>query len=180
MPCWKKSLSRSALGALLALTLSACLGETPERARILEARLVREGSGVALELTQELRFSRTMREALDHGIPLRLVYSADGCGTSAWQTVELRYVPLTRHYELQHSSETSVRSFARRSALFAALDRVRLPLHAEPRPDCSGRVWLALDLVSLPTPLRLPAFLQRAEWRLVSPVAVWSTPSPRA
>ena len=176
MRCWKKRLSRAAATALATLTLGGCLGETPERARILEARLVDEGGGAALELTQELRFSRTMREALDHGIPLRLVYIAEGCDTGAWQSLELRYVPLTRHYELQRSDTPDARSFARRSALFAALDRVRLPLRAAPRADCQGRVWVALDLVSLPTPLRLPAFLQRAQWRLVSPVAAWSSP----
>ena len=161
---------------LLVLPLCACLGETPERARILEARVVRD-EGLALELTQELHFSRTMRDALDHGIALRLVYSASGCGSSVWQVLELRYVPLTRHYELQASGEAQPRSFARRSALFAALDRLRVPLHGEPAADCHGRVQVALDLTSLPTPLRLPAFLQRAEWRLVSPVQAWSSPS---
>jgi hypothetical protein len=167
---------RVAALVLLLPALAGCLGETPERALILDTRVVRDG-GVALEITQELRFSRTMRAALDHGMTLRLVYRVEGCASGAFDVLELRYVPLTRHYELRRFGDAQGRSFARRSALFAALDRVRLPLQAEPTPDCRGQLQVALDLTSLPTPLRLPAFLQRDEWRMVSPVHAWPTRS---
>ena len=171
---------RNALSLLLALPLAGCLGETPERARILEARLLRDGELAQLELTQELRFSRTMREALAHGIPLRLNYWVRGCGVDALHVLQLRYVPLTRHYERQFQDEAQARTFARRSALLASLDRLRLALPAPPAPACSGTVTVALDLTSLPTPLRFPAWLRRAEWRLVSPPAPWPTPSSPA
>lgn len=183
MPCLNarpesgaRRLPRALAGLLLLPVLGGCLGETPERARILEARLVRD-TGVALDITQELRFSRTMRDALDHGMSLRLVYRVQGCATGALDALELRYVPLTRHYELRRPGEAQGRSFARRSALFAALDRVRVPLTAEPTPGCRGTLQVALDLTSLPTPLRLPAFLQRDQWRMVSPVHAWPTRS---
>lgn len=160
--------------------MCGCLGVTPERARILDARVVRDNGAVALELTQELRFSPTMRDALQHGIPLRLTYKVQGCAADTLQVVELRYAPLTRHYELRRGNEPQGRSFARRSAALAALDRVRLRLPREPQAQCQGQVQLALDLTSLPTPLRLPAFFDRAQWRLVSPAAPWPTPSSRA
>jgi hypothetical protein len=171
---------KSAPSALLCLALAGCLGETPDRARIVEARVLRDGDTAELELTQDLRFSRTMREALAHGIPLRLVYGIEGCGVRSDHVLELRYLPLLRHYQLQRDSEAQARSFARRSALLASLDRIRLPLPAFPQPGCSGTVSMALDLTSLPTPLRFPAFLRRDEWRLVSPPVQWHSPSPRA
>lgn len=171
---------KSALSLLLALPLAACLGETPERARILDTRIVRDAGRAELELTQDLRFSRTMREALSHGIPLRLVYVIEGCGVNALQGLELRYVPLTRRYEVQHMGQAQPRSFARRTALLASLDRIRIPLAGEPGADCTGTVSVVLDLTTLPTPLRFPAFLERAEWRLVSPTVPWPSPSSRA
>ena len=78
---------------------------------------------------------------------------------------------LQRAYELRQDGD--VRRFARRGALLAALDRVRLNLLDAPPPDCAGRIQVALDLTSLPTPLRFPAFLQPSEWRLVSPPVAW-------
>lgn len=171
---------KNASSLVLCLALAGCLGETPERARIIDARVVRDAGRPELELTQDLRFSSTMREALAHGIALRLVYGIDGCGASAGHALELRYVPLTRHYEVQRVGEAQSRSFARRSALLASLDRIRLPLGAEPAAGCRGTVWVALDLTSLPTPLRFPAFFEPAEWRLVSPPVSWSSPSSRA
>lgn len=173
--------SRSALSLLLfPLALAGCLGATPERARIVAARLVHDGGRPELEVTQELRFSRTMREALAHGIPLRLVYALRGCGTDSLQALSLRYVPLTRHYELQREGDPQARSFARSSALLASLDRVRLPLPSEPPPACRGEISVVLDLTTLPTPLRFPALVRRAEWRLVSPTVSWPDPPPRA
>jgi hypothetical protein len=162
------------------LLLAGCLGPTPERARILGARVLREGGAAQLELTQDLRFSRTMRDALAHGIPLRLVYDIQGCAVTTWEVIELRYVPLTRHYELQRFGDPQPRSFARRSALLASLDRIRLPLSSVPPDDCVGRVTVALDLTSLPTPLRFPALLRRGEWRMISPSTPWPSPSSPA
>lgn len=177
---WKNLSRHGALGGLFALALAGCLGATPDRARILDARVVRDAGRVELELTQDLRFSRSMREALSHGIPLRLVYAVEGCGAATWQVVELRYVPLTRHYQMQRVGEPQARSFARRSAMLASLDRIRLPLGAEPVAGCRGTVKVALDLTTLPTPLRFPAFFKRADWRLVSPSVPWPSPSSRA
>jgi hypothetical protein len=173
-PRWKSAVSRTAAVGLLALLLGGCLGTTPERASITAVVLVQHADGAELELTQQLKLSPTMLNALASGIPLRLVYKIDACQAAGQATVfELRYVALTRSYELRRNNEAAVRRFARQAALLAALDRVRLPLAAAPDPACSGRVSMALDLTSLPTPLRFPAFLQPGEWRLVSPSVGW-------
>lgn len=161
------------------LPLAGCLRDTPDRARILAVRMQGTVDGVSLDVTQELRFSQTMRSALQNGIPLRLAYRISGCGIEQGVVLRMRYAPLNRHYELQQDGAAQVRRFVRISALVAALDRVRLPLRRVPDAACTGRIEVALDLTSLPTPLRFPAFLDADEWRMVSPPAPWhSTSSP--
>ena len=162
------------------LLLTGCLSDTPERARIDSVRVQRTVDGASLDVIQELRFSRTMRSALQNGIPLRLGYHIRGCGTEQAVVLRMRYAPLNRHYELQQEGSSQVRRFARRSALLAALDRVRLPLRRVPAENCVGQIEVALDLTSLPTPLRFPAFLDADEWRMVSPPVPWPSTSPRA
>ena len=177
----KRHASRKHLGLLLLLcTLTGCLRDTPDRARIVSTQVQRTVDGAALEVTQELRFSQTMRDALQNGISLRLIYHVRGCGIEQAAVLRMRYTPLSRHYELQQEGAASVRRFARIGGMLAALDRIRLPLQRAPAQDCSGTVMVALDLTSLPTPLRFPAFLDADEWRLVSPVVSWPTASPRA
>lgn len=164
---------RASLAGVL-LALAGCgLGETPERAEILEARVL-ERAG-AIELGQRLVLSPTMLDALENGIPLRLGYRIDGCvsgGVPRGFALELRYRPLARQYELR-GADGELRHFGRRSALLAALDRVRLPLPGA--ADCGGRASVALDLVALPTPLRFPALMRPEEWRLVSPEYAWTS-----
>ena len=160
--------------------LAGCLGQTPERARILETQVTGEGAARQLEVTQQLRFSAKMREALEHGIPLRLTYFLEACGREEYQTIGLQYSPLSRHFELHRPGETQARTFARSGALLASLDRVRLPIGASFNEGCEGSIRVGLDLTSLPTPLRFPAFLQPGDWRMVSPPAAWSTSPPRA
>lgn len=171
MPRWR-------VASLFITTLLAgcALGETPDRAEILDVRGV---ATATLEVTQQLRFSEHMRQALDNGIPLRLAYNIDWCDgrRSEGQVIELRYSPLGRDYRMRRLADGEDRRFSRPSALFAALDRVRLPVKGE-IPPCGGRISVALDLTSLPTPLRFPAFLQPSQWRLVSPEFAWSA-APR-
>jgi hypothetical protein len=175
MQRWKSAASL----ALLPL-LAGCLGQTPERALILEAHVAGEGAARQLEVTQQLRFSTKMRDALEHGIPLRLTYRIEACDVTLYRNIGLQYSPLNRHFELHRPGETQARTFTRSGALLAALDRVRLPIGDSFAPGCSGRVVVGLDLTSLPTPLRFPAFLQPSDWRMVSPPAAWSTSPPRA
>lgn len=176
-PRWKSAAERAlrpAFASLVALLLAGCLGSTPERATITAVNRIDGVGGTELELTQQLKLSRTMLNALASGIPLRLVYRIDACDAGPQGSViELRYVALTRSYEMRRNQEAAVRRFARRAAMLAALDRIRLPLVGEPAADCRGRVQVSLDLTSLPTPLRFPAFLKPGEWRLVSPSAAW-------
>ena len=162
-----------AVSACLLLALAGCAGETPERARIVSASARDTGAGLALEIEQQLRWSSTMLEALANGIPLRLVYRLDCPPWRGGHVIELRYAPLQRAYVMRAAGQPD-RRFGRRSALLAAIDRVRLPLPEALPEGCSGAVRVALDLTSLPTPLRFPALLRPQDWRLVSPREPWT------
>lgn len=170
MPHWKNAALTTLLGMLIGCA------EPPERAEILSARTLSGMDGLSLELTQRIELSATMRDALDHGIPLRLRYRIDTCGTHHEPALWLRYAPLNRQYELQREGNSEVRGFARLPALTAALDRVRLPLELPAEADCDGRVAVNLDLAALPTPLRFPAFFESEQWHLASAPFAWSTP----
>lgn len=158
--------------------LTACLGTTPERARIQRVVALADGSG--LEVDQQLRFSTTMLRALAQGIPLRLVYQARGCrGARDWQhevDAQLAYAPVRRVYELRLPGG-ELRRFARRSAMLAALDRIRLPV-GPVQQGCEGTLAVRLDLAALPTPLRFPALFRPADWRLISPEFAWTAAAP--
>lgn len=171
MPFWRNA----ALVMSLAL-LAGCAEPLPERATITAARTLPGVDGLQLELTQRIELSQAMRDALDHGIALRLVYRIQACGQRQQQALWLRHAPLNRRYELQREGDTEVRGFARLAALVAALDRVRLPLELPADARCDGRVSVHLDPAALPTPLRFPALLEPEQWRLDSIPKHWAAP----
>lgn len=173
-------IARFALYGSLALVLPGCASPTPERAEILHARIRDDGARATLEIEQRLRFSALMLDALSNGISLRLRYELLGCDDQQAPALRLSYSPLTDEYELERTGggESTARRFARRSAMLAAMRRVRLPIMPASR-TCADSVRIAFDLAALPTPLRLPALLDRADWALQSaPFALQERPSP--
>lgn len=169
---------RSLALILLISLLAGCLGDTPERVSLRPLSVLASGDRHHLLVEQELHLSRTMLTALRNGVDLYLGYQVSGCGQPgsiiAWHTVTLRYAPLRRAYEVDQGA-LGVRRFARRSAMLAALERIRIELPANLPAKCSGSLRMVLDLTRLPTPLRFPALLRPAEWRLVSPSVSWQT-----
>ena len=160
----------------LALILLAGCADTAGNARITNAYTRPGSDGLELVLTQQIELTQAMREALDHGIALRLVYRIDSCGHQRQRVLWLRHAPLKRQYELWHEGATEVRDFSRLTGLEAALDRVRLPLDLPADARCAGQVEVYLDLAALPTPLRFPAFFEPQQWRLRSAAFHWSAP----
>lgn len=159
---------------MLATLLSGCAEPPSARARIDSARTVPGPDGRVLELTQQLTLSEAMREALDHGIALRLRYDIQVCGRHQQRALWLRQAPLSRRYELQYEGDEEIRGFARLNTLLAALDRIRLVLDLPSEVDCPGQVQVRLDLAALPTPLRFPAFARPAHWHLASAPQTWT------
>lgn len=130
-----------------------------------------------LDAALDLRFTPTMLAALDQGIPLVLELALEGRDEShalhERTTLELSYLPLAEQYVIVDAAGS--RSFARRTQLLAALDRVRVPLDvswASLAPDARYELRIALDQTHLPGPLRLPALLSR-EWRLAGTEHSW-------
>lgn len=168
-----------ATALLLAAALPAGAADPAviDRAIIDRVQVERGVQGPVLVVDQRLQFSRTMLRALTQGIPLRLDYQLSGCGGERrWQHrvgLELSFAAVRRVYELRGAGG-EVRRFARRSALLAALDRVRLPVGDLPA-DCAGSASVALDIAALPAPLRLPAWLEPEEWRMQSDESAWQT-----
>ena len=163
----------------LAVVGAGCSAPSAERASLDRVEVERGVDGPVLVVDQRLQFSRTMLRALTQGIPLRLDYRLHGCGASSrWEhraALEMSFASVRRVYELRDGSG-EVRRFARRSALLAALDRVRIPLDDVPAA-CAGQVSAALDPDALPAPLRLPAWLESDEWRMQSESRSWLAPA---
>lgn len=160
------------LPTLLLLALTGC-SAPPRHATIHAAHTLAGGAELELEVLQQIQLTSVMRDALDHGIALRLAYRIETCGQRRERAFWLRHAPLKRQYELQLEGATEVRDFARVAALEAALDRIRLPLDLPADAACGGNVQVRLDLAALPTPLRFPAFFAAEQWQLASAPFAW-------
>lgn len=167
MRSWRKTLTTLPL-----LALAGC-SAAPRHAAIQAAHTLAGNTGRELEVVQQIQLTSAMRDALDHGIALRLEYRIETCGQRRQRALWLRHAPLKRQYELQREGATEVRDFPRLAALEAALDRVRLPLDLPADAACSGNVQVRLDLAALPTPLRFPAFFAAEQWQLASAPFAW-------
>lgn len=158
--------TRAAL-ALLCLLLSACTAQQAPRAVIEDVRLRQRGDVLQLDVQQRLDFQPNMLEALSNGIALRLDYRIDYCmgRERVVRSLWLRYYPLASEYEMRWQAAPQGRRFARRGALLAALDRVRIELPVE-AAGCDIAVSLQLERSALPAPLRFPALIGLQDWRL--------------
>lgn len=168
MASWKNKIS-----ILFIVALAAC-------ARVPGAFVVRSAELEAGTLTvrSDWRPDAQVLEALDHGIELPFVVTAQALrsGTQSTQIrrhVQLRYFPLSRQYQVRDLEDATTRNFSARALALAAMENLRLPL---PGFDSAGarqlRVRITLDRDELPGALRLPAMLQSA-WRMDSGDYTW-------
>jgi hypothetical protein len=151
------------------LLLAGCGAVDAPRARIEDARRLQRGDSLQLEVQQRLAFQPLMLEALANGIGLRLDYVLYFCESEqrAVRSLWLRYYPLAGEYEMRWEGEMQGRRFARRGALLAALDRIRIELPAQ-AAECDLSLSLELERSALPAPLRFPALIGLQDWRLSS------------
>ena len=124
----------------------------------------------APELLMQLSLPQSLRRGLQRGVPLsfRLDLQQDGRTTVRWR--ELRYLPLSRQYQLREPAVNFSRSYDSRAAALAALERWALPMTAA-NGEITARV--RLDSTRLPAPLVLPAVFDH-DWRLDSGTTRWS------
>lgn len=174
--------ARNALLAAGLLLLAGC-GAAPADAgfEILSADARWRGTALEVTVRQRLRLSDEAREALRHGVALTLrmevALHPEGQAVrrgTATRGYEVRYLPLSEHYQLRTLENGDSETFPRLRHVLARLGEVRLALDTDaPRDtDFELRVRTHLDASRLPAPMRLPALLSAA-WRLDSEWTRW-------
>lgn len=175
----------------MVFSILLCAGCSPDSSddfglELLEPEVTWRDQRLVVATALGLELSEAAREALDHGIPLVVTiqarisrvhgYFARGRETVT-RSVELRYLPLSRHYQLTLLDTGEQRSFPRLWMLVDALER---PLELDTgrvRADLVEGAWQAqvrayLDIGELPSPMQLPAWFS-SQWRLSSAWTTW-------
>jgi hypothetical protein len=132
-------------------------------------------------LHQTLTLSREAREALVHGVPLtvktELIIRNTGDGIRReknLESYEIRYLPLSEHYQLTAADAREVRTFRRLRHLLADLSIVSLTFSTGvlPAGEYELLVRTRLDQQKIPPPMRLPVLFS-SEWRHDSDWSAW-------
>lgn len=129
-----------------------------------------------------LELSPAAVEALEHGVALVLVTATrvsrrtgpvDRLQQAREYRMELKYLPLSRHWQLRDLESGGVQNFPRRWMLHRALaEEVRRFDTGLERARLDAGSWhvrvrVHLDRNALPAPMHLPAWLS-PEWRIAS------------
>lgn len=136
----------------------------------------------------DYHLSDPAREALDNGVPLVMELDIQVLRRRWWwwneviaelaQRYRMQYHALSERYVLTAVNSGESRSFRSLRALLDALGHVRaLPIIdtglLDPQESYQVRMRAALDIDSLPRPLRTVAYISPG-WRLVSKWRTWS------
>ena len=163
--------------ALLASACSSAQDGTGIQLDALNARGT--ASGVQIQAHQEIRLSREAREALRHGVPLRiridLTLSARAPETAGGSdshsfSYEIRYLPMSDHYQLTGpDAEATSRTYPRLRHVLAALQNIDLQFTGLGREPglYEIRMRSRLDRSAMPGPMQIPMLLS-SDWDLDS------------
>lgn len=152
---------------MLTLMLAGCV-DPPSRLRITD---LRGGADDRLEMSLRLELPASVTRGLARGVPLSFRCDIDGAdGERSSHRRELRFLPLSRQYQLREPATGYSRSYASRSAALAALEYWPLPVATTGDGPVRARVYL--DRGRLPSPLALSALFDR-DWHLDSGVVTW-------
>ncbi len=172
------------LSLLLALAASA-FARDDFAIRKAQTRL--EDGQYSLNASIDFGFSDTALEALDHGVPLTIIFHIQVRRASAWLWEDslldqqlrygIRFKPLSRRYEVYRLPGTTGRDFVTRDAAIRALGELNdLQLVSQdalaPDEDYEVQIKAILDIEELPLPLRPMAYL-RPSWQLSSGWSKW-------
>lgn len=170
--------------ALLAslFTLAGC-SETAEEDRFAVKQVaVRWASGhLDVNSEQRLALSNEAREALIHGVPLTLSLELRLRSTSSQTRVarktsryEIRYMPMSDHYQLSYSDETTAKTFPRLRHVLSELSSLNVSIKtgALPAGEYELLTRLYLDQTRMPPPMRLPVLLS-SKWKHDSSWSSW-------
>ncbi|QOC22290.1 DUF4390 domain-containing protein [Wenzhouxiangella sp. AB-CW3] len=155
---------------------------------LIEPALERDEDGY--DIVSGIRFepSPAMIEALERGVTLTVALQTRATGGPVFVSgldrirkhrLEISYLPLSRHYQLVYLRDDSHSSFPRLSMLLNALEArepwsVKLEGDELDRGPWRVQARAELDRSRLPSPMRLPAWLD-PQWRVRSDWQEWST-----
>ena len=171
--CW--------LFACVLVLLAGCTGsrDTGNALSVRNASIARTVNGPVLQLALDCQLGETLRDALDHGIPLTFVVRlrSDDDVVQATRRVEMRYFPLSRRYVLRDRDRSDIiRSAVAPAYLVDAMAALRIPVDRQVDEAPAGRRWhveVGLERNALPGALRLPALLS-PDWRLRTKEFEWT------
>lgn len=155
---------------LLCISAAACAPtESDFGIHLADLRAERTSEGLEIRARHEVQLSGEARSALRHGVPLRLRIDIKVSGPGMWSAVkggsygyEIRYLPLSDHYELSGpSADGPARNYPRLRHVLAALQDVELQVAGIPAEPGAIRVRMRsrLDRSGMPGPMQLPVLL---------------------
>jgi len=169
---------------MLAILASAggCDDQTRwQRFEIQDVALRWSNGRLHAELHQNLEFSTEVRDALQHGVPLTLQLELIVRNTASQVRVkedieyyEIRYLPLSKRFQLTFPGGDEIRTFPRLRHLLADLDDLRLVIRTGALPEGHYEVLtrIRLDRRKMPISMRLPT-LFHADWKHDSHWSSW-------
>lgn len=178
-PCRKQSEHQGVHSALLvavflSLLITAC-GKPAETGHFELSAVEASWSNGQMEVQfeQELSLSPEARNALVHGVPLTVGVDLVLRDARTQMRVkknqsyyEIRYLPLSEHYQLSGPDGIDVRTFPRLRHVLADLGslEVRFETGALPRGEYELLARSFLDKQKMPPPMRLPVMFS-PRWR---------------
>ena len=180
--CVKTPETVSVFLLMVALTIAACSDPAADgrfELKRVEAEWTNGWMNVACE--QQLSLSNEARNALIHGVPLtvqlELLLRNSGSQTRVGNETynyEIRYLPLSDHYQLSLSDGATIRTFPRLRHVLAELSSLNVSFETGVLP--AGEYELLartrLDQRRMPPPMRLPVLLS-SKWRHDSSWSSW-------
>jgi len=183
MPACVKT-SESALVFLLvvALALTACSDPAADqRFELTRVEATWTNGWMKVSCEQQLALSSEARNALIHGVALtvqlELLLRNSGSQTRVGDEIynyEIRYLPMSDHYQLSLPGTDTVRTFPRLRHVLAELSSLNVSFETGvlPAGDYELLARTRLDQQTMPPPMRLPVLLS-SKWRHVSSWSSW-------
>jgi len=180
--CARKPRQASAFALICLLALTACSGSGQGgRFEVLGVETSWSEGRLAVRAERSLTLSSAARNAREHGVPLTIetelsLHELGKRTRVARQTdrFEIRYSPLSDHYQLSRPDGGAVLTFPRLRHVLAELSRMELSVQtgALPAGEYELQIRTRLDRMSMPPPMRLPSQLS-AEWQHDSSWTAW-------
>ena len=168
---------------LLAATLLAACGEHPDQGgfEVRDADVRWATGRMMVRLEQDLQLGVEAREALRHGVPLTLgVELVLRDARSQTRLVrerslyEIRYLPLSEHYQLSRGDTREVHTFPRLRHALAELGNLDMAFETGALPGGEYELLARsyLDKRRMPPPMRLPVLFS-PRWSHESAWTTW-------